>query len=143
MDGTLQLVPDGLVDHLLSLHGTLSFELVRDNLDGNVRSIGIIVGSRDLDLGSLEGFTNLFGAGIDDRGVGLGTHEAGSTGSRSDESRPGMSRHGGKGSRPERRQHAEEKERKKEKKMASSAGGRAHGNVLNDRQQDFCKCVGR
>jgi hypothetical protein len=42
---SLQFFPNGLVNHLLSLNGSLSFKLGRNHLYRNVRAIGIIIGA--------------------------------------------------------------------------------------------------
>lgn len=45
VDGPLELLPNGLVDELLALHWSLAFKSVRYDFDGDVRSVGIIVGT--------------------------------------------------------------------------------------------------
>jgi len=45
MDRALQFFPECLINHLLSLHGPLSFKVIGHDRNGNMRPIGVIVGS--------------------------------------------------------------------------------------------------
>lgn len=55
MHAPLHLLPNGFVDQLLSLHGSFSLKHGGDDLNLNVRAIGIVEGPRDFDGIGLQG----------------------------------------------------------------------------------------
>jgi hypothetical protein len=64
MHRTLQLIPDGLVDQLLSLYSSLSFKFGRNHFDCDMTPIGIIVRTRHLDIRSIQGILDLLDTNI-------------------------------------------------------------------------------